>query len=64
MINYDDKLKDSRIYNNIKIKNDELESILLIYNKSNIVYKKNTHNLISRFLANELIVSILTKYPD
>lgn len=40
MINYDDKLKDSRIYNNIKIKNDELESILLIYNKSNIVYKK------------------------
>ena len=64
MINYDDKLKDSRIYNNIKIKNDELESILLIYNKSNIVYKKNTHNLISRFLANELIVSILTKYPE
>ena len=40
MINYDDKLKDSRIYNNIKIKNDELESILPIYNKSNIVYKK------------------------
>ena len=40
MINYDDKLKDSIIYNNIKIKNDELESILLIYNKSNIVYKK------------------------
>ena len=64
MINYDDKLKDSRIYNNIKIKNDELESILLMYNKSNIVYKKNTHNLISRFLANELIVSILTKYPE
>lgn len=64
MINYDDKLKDSRIYNNIKIKNDELESILPIYNKSNIVYKKNTHNLISRFLANELIVSILTKYPE
>ena len=43
MINYDDKLKDSRIYNNIKIKNDELESILLIYNKSNIVYKKKIH---------------------
>ena len=64
MINYDDKLKNSIIYNNIKIKNDELESILLIYNKSNIVYKKNTHNLISRFLANELIVSILTKYPE
>ena len=64
MKNYDDKLKNSRIYNNIKIKNDELESILLIYNKSNIVYKKNTHNLISRFLANDLIVSILTKYPE
>lgn len=64
MINYDDKLKNYRIYNNIKIKNDELESILLIYNKSNIVYKKNTHNLISRFLDNELIVSILTKYPE
>ena len=40
MINYDDKLKDSRIYNNINIKNNELESILHIYNKSNIVYKK------------------------
>ena len=36
MINYDDKLKDSRIYNNIKIKNDELESILLIYNINQI----------------------------
>ena len=65
MINYDDKLKDSKIYyNNLKIKNDELDSKLLIYNNSNIVYKENTHNIISRFFANELIVSLLAKYSE
>ena len=65
IINIDDTFNEFKIYyNNLKIKNDELDIKLLINNNSNMSNKKITHNVISRFLANELVISILKKYPE
>ena len=64
-IDYDAKFNKLRIdNNNLKIKIAELDAKLLISNNSNMIYKENTHNIISRFLANELIISLLIKYPE
>ena len=64
-INYDAKFNKLRIdNNNLKIKIDEFDAKLIINNNSNMIYKENTHNIISRFLANELIISLLIKYPE
>ena len=54
------ELKESN--NKIKIKNDELFSSFLILTKSNEIQLENTHNILCKFLADELLESIIIKY--
>ena len=64
-INIDNMFKSLRTdNNNLKIKVDELETQLLINNNSNKIYRENTHNLLCRFLADQLIVLLVTKYSE
>ena len=64
-INYDDKINDIKASNNnLKIKIDELDTKLLINNHSDNIYKNNTHNILCRFLADQLIQLIITKYTN
>ena len=64
-INYDDKINDLKnSNNNLKIKIDELDTKLLINNHSDNIYKNNTNNILCRFLADELIQLIITKYSN
>ena len=62
-INYDSIINDLRISNyNLKIKIDELNTNLHIYKNSNKVFQENTHNLLCRFLSDELLQLIITNY--
>ena len=64
-INIDNMFKSLRTdNNNLKIKVEELETKLLINNNSNKIYRENTHNLLCRFLADQLIVLLVTKYSE
>ena len=56
------ELKESN--NKLKIKVDELCANYLILNNSNEILLENTHNILCRFLADELLQSIIMKYHD
>ena len=56
------ELKESN--NKLKIKVDELCANYLILNNSNEILLENTHNILCRFLAGELLQSIIMKYHD
>ena len=63
--NYDriiNELNESNI--KLKIKNDELFSSFLVSQKENEIQQENTHNILCRFLADELLQSIIIKYHD
>ena len=55
-------LKESNI--KLKIKIDELFSSFLISQKANEIQQENTHNILCRFLSDELLQSIIIKYHD
>lgn len=56
------ELKESN--KKLKIKVDELCANYLILNNSNEILLENTHNILCRFLADELLQSIIMKYHD
>ena len=63
--NYDSKLNDLRLSDNkLQIKIDNLRAKLLIYENSYKIQQENTHNILSRFFADELLRSIIVLYHD
>ena len=63
--NYDDKINNLNLsINNLKIENTEIKTKLLIKNRSNKIYENNTHNILFRFLADELLQLIITTYSQ
>ena len=63
--NYDDKINNLNLsINNLKIENTEIKTKLLIKNISNKIYENNTHNILFRFLADELLQLIITTYSQ
>ena len=63
LINYDRNINKLNISNNnIKIKISELNSRILLLENSNKVLQENTHNILCRFLADELLQIIIVNY--
>ena len=63
--NYDriiNELKESNI--KLKIKTDELFASFLVSQKENEIQQENTHNILCRFLADQLLQTIIIKYHD
>ena len=63
--NYDHEINDLIISNNsLKLNIDELNAKLLIWENSYRIQQESTHNILCRFLADELLQSIIVLYHD
>ena len=65
LIKYDHKIYLLRKLNNdLLINIEKLNLELLEYRNANRVIKENTHNILSRFLADELLNNFIQKYSN
>ena len=63
--NYDHEINDLIISNNsLKLNIDELNAKLLIWENSYRIQQESTHNILCRFLVDELLQSIIVLYHD
>ena len=64
-INYNEKIYSlKKVNSDLLIKIEKLNFELLEYRNSNRIVKENTHNILCRFLADELLNNFIQKYPN